>query len=79
MFHPPPPPPKVDQVKFVKPVVAKAEEEEPPKSLRIKKKIGAETIKEIRCSFVRCSSRSGPTKIVEDNQNLQHSRYRSKT
>lgn len=30
---PPPPPPKVDQVKFVKPVVAKAEEvvEEPPK------------------------------------------------
>ena len=31
---PPPPPPKVDQVKFVKPVVAKAEEvvEDPPKS-----------------------------------------------
>ena len=41
---PPPPPPKVDQVKFVKPVVAKAEEvtEEPPKVEEIKdKKIGA--------------------------------------
>jgi periplasmic protein TonB len=45
---PPPPPPKVDQVKFVKPVVAKADEvtEEPPKLEEIKdKKIGAETIK----------------------------------
>ena len=45
---PPPPPPKVDQVKFVKPVVAKAEEvtEEPPKIEDIKdKKVGAETIK----------------------------------
>jgi protein TonB len=28
---PPPPPPKVDQVKFVKPVVAKEVTEEPPK------------------------------------------------
>jgi periplasmic protein TonB len=45
---PPPPPPKVDQVKFVKPVVAKAEEitEEPPKVTEIvDKKIGSETIK----------------------------------
>ncbi|MBC5863666.1 energy transducer TonB [Flavobacterium turcicum] len=45
---PPPPPPKVDQVKFVKPVVAKAEEvtEEPPKMVELKdKKLGAETIK----------------------------------
>ncbi len=45
---PPPPPPKVDQVKFVKPVVAKAEEvvEEPPKIEEIKeKKLGAENIK----------------------------------
>jgi len=45
---PPPPPPRVDQVKFVKPVVAKAEEvtEEPPKIEEIKdKKIGSETIK----------------------------------
>jgi protein TonB len=40
MFHPTPPPPKVDQVKFVKPVVAKAEEvtEEPPKIVEIKEK-----------------------------------------
>jgi len=37
---PPPPPPKVDQVKFVKPVVAKTEEivEEPPKVEEIKDK-----------------------------------------
>ncbi|QLC67331.1 energy transducer TonB [Flavobacterium sp. LPB0248] len=45
---PPPPPPKVDQVKFVKPVVAKAEEvtEDPPKIVDLKdKKVGAETIK----------------------------------
>jgi protein TonB len=45
---PPPPPPAVDQVKFVKPVVAKADEvvEEPPKIEEIKdKKTGAETIK----------------------------------
>ena len=45
---PPPPPPKVDQVKFVKPVVAKANEvtEDPPKIEELKdKKVGAETIK----------------------------------
>jgi periplasmic protein TonB len=45
---PPPPPPKVDQVKFVKPVVAKAEDvvEEIVEVKEIKdKKIGAETIK----------------------------------
>lgn len=45
---PPPPPPKVDQVKFVKPVVAKTEEivEEPPKIEEIKdKKLGDENIK----------------------------------
>ena len=45
---PPPPPPKVDQVKFVKPVVAKTEDivEEPPKIEEIKeKKLGDETIK----------------------------------
>ena len=48
MPPPPPPPPKVDQVKFVKPVVAKAEEvtEDPPKIVELKdKKVGAETIK----------------------------------
>ncbi|KIO52142.1 energy transducer TonB [Flavobacterium hibernum] len=45
---PPPPPPKVDQVKFVKPVVAKANEvtEDPPKIEDLKdKKVGSETIK----------------------------------
>lgn len=45
---PPPPPPKIDQQKFVKPVVAKAEEvvEEPPKIVDLKdKKIGSQTIK----------------------------------
>ncbi|KQX15197.1 energy transducer TonB [Flavobacterium sp. Root420] len=45
---PPPPPPKVDQVKFTKPVVAKAEEvtEDPPKIEDLKdKKVGSETIK----------------------------------
>lgn len=45
---PPPPPPRQDQVKFVKPVVAKTEEvtEEPPKIEDIKdKNLGKETIK----------------------------------
>ncbi|WP_298394485.1 energy transducer TonB [Flavobacterium sp.] len=45
---PPPPPPKVDQVKFVKPVVAKTNEvtEEPPKVEEIKdKNLGKEDIK----------------------------------
>lgn len=44
----PPPPSKVDQVKFVKPVVAKASEvtEEPPKVSELKdKKLGTENIK----------------------------------
>ena len=68
---PPPPPPKVDQVKFVKPVVAKAEEvvEEPPKIVEIKdKKIGDETIKgdpdaELTVEPVG----NGPADIVDDN------------
>ena len=68
---PPPPPPKVDQVKFVKPVVAKAEEvtEEPPKITEIKdKKLGAETIKgdpdaELTVEPVG----NGPADIVDDN------------
>ncbi len=45
---PPPPPPKVDQVKFVKPVVARTEEvtEEPPKMDDLKdKNLGKEDIK----------------------------------
>ena len=68
---PPPPPPKVDQVKFVKPVGAKAEEvtEEPPKVEEIKdKKIGAETIKgdpdaELSVEPVG----TGPSVVEEDN------------
>lgn len=70
---PPPPPPKVDQVKFVKPVVAKAEEvtEEPPKIVEIKeKKLGAQTIKgDPDAPLSVAPVGPGPTKIVEeDNQ-----------
>jgi protein TonB len=71
---PPPPPPKVDQVKFVKPVVAKAEEvvEEPPKIKEIvDKKIGAETIKgdpdaELTIEPVG----NGPKEVVEEDNNI---------
>lgn len=71
---PPPPPPKVDQVKFVKPVVAKAEEvtEEPPKVEEIKdKKLGAETIKgdpdaELTVEPVG----TGPKDVVEEDNNI---------
>ncbi|TRX02370.1 energy transducer TonB [Flavobacterium gawalongense] len=71
---PPPPPPKVDQVKFVKPVVAKAEEvtEEPPKIVEIKdKKLGAETIKgdpdaELTVEPVG----SGPSAVVEEDTQI---------
>lgn len=71
---PPPPPPKVDQVKFVKPVVAKAEEvtEEPPKIEEIKdKKLGAETIKgdpdaELTVEPVG----NGPKDVVEEDNNI---------
>jgi len=40
LLPPPPPPPKVDQVKFVKPVVAKTDEvtEEPPKVKELENK-----------------------------------------
>ncbi len=68
---PPPPPPKVDQVKFVKPVVAKADEvtEEPPKITEIKdKKLGNETIKgdpdaELTVEPVG----NGPAEVVEED------------
>jgi len=71
---PPPPPPKVDQVKFVKPVVAKAEEvvEDPPKNEEIKdKKIGAETIKgdpdaELTVEPVG----NGPKDVVEEDNSI---------
>lgn len=73
---PPPPPPKVDQVKFVKPVVAKAEEvtEEPPKIVEIKdKKLGAETIKgdpdaELTVAPVGTGPKGGQAVVEEDNQ-----------
>jgi len=66
---PPPPPPKVDQVKFVKPVVAKAEDvtEEPPKVEDIKeKKIGAETIKgDPDAELTVAPVGNGPANVVE--------------
>jgi len=71
---PPPPPPKVDQVKFVKPVVAKAEEvvEEPPKIKEIvDKKLGAETIKgdpdaELTVEPVG----NGPKDVIAEDNNI---------
>jgi protein TonB len=50
---PTPPPPKVDQVKFVKPVVAKAEEvtEEPPKMEIKEKSLVLKRLKEIQMQF----------------------------
>ncbi len=74
---PPPPAPKVDQVKFVKPVVAKAEEvtEEPPKVTDLKdKKIGAETIKgnpdaELTVEPVG----TGTAAVVEEDNNVYNS------
>ncbi len=71
---PPPPPPKVDQVKFVKPVVAKAEEvtEEIPKITEIKdKKLGNETIKgdpdaELTVEPVG----NGPAAVVEEDNSI---------
>jgi protein TonB len=71
---PPPPPPTVDQVKFVKPVVAKAEEvvEEPPKIKEIvDKKLGAETVKgdpdaELTVEPVG----NGPKDVVEEDNNI---------
>jgi len=68
---PPPPPPKVDQVKFVKPVVAKADEvtEEPPKVEEIKdKKLGAETIKGDPDAPLSVEPvGNGPSVVEEDN------------
>ncbi len=70
---PPPPPPKVDQVKFVKPVVAKTNEvtEEPPKVEDIKdKKLGAETIKgnnEAPLTIEPVGNGPAHQDVVEDN------------
>jgi protein TonB len=68
---PPPPPPKVDQVKFVKPVVAKAEEvvEEIVVIKEIKdKNIGKETIKgDPNADLTVEPVGNGPADIVDDN------------
>ncbi|MES2545867.1 MAG: energy transducer TonB [Bacteroidota bacterium] len=68
---PPPPPPKVDVVKFVKPVVAKAEEvtEEPPKIVDLKdKNIGKENIKGDPDAPPSIEPPgNGPADVVEDN------------
>lgn len=74
---PPPPPPKIDQVKFVKPVVAKAEEvvEEPPKIKEIEnKKVGDENIKgdpdaELTVEPVG----NGPKDVVEEDNTIYNS------
>ncbi len=71
---PPPPPPQQNQTKFVKPVVAKAEEvvEDPPKIEEIKdKKTGAETIKgndEAPISIEKPGD--GDVKVVEEDPNI---------
>jgi len=71
---PPPPPPKVDQVKFVKPVVAKAEEvtEEPPKITEIKdKKLGNETIKGDPDADLSVEPvGNGPAAVVEEDNSI---------
>ncbi|WP_396175153.1 energy transducer TonB [Flavobacterium sp.] len=71
---PPPPPPKVDQVKFVKPVVAKTEEivEEPPKVEEIKdKKLGDETIKgDPDAPLTVEPVGNGPSQVVEEDNNI---------
>ncbi len=71
---PPPPPPKVDQVKFVKPVVAKAEEvvEEPPKIKEIKdKNVGKENIKgDPDAELTVAPVGNGPKDVVEDDNTI---------
>ncbi|HEX8268350.1 MAG TPA: energy transducer TonB [Flavobacterium sp.] len=71
---PPPPPPRVDQVKFVKPVVAKAEEvvEEPPKIEEIKdKKIGDENLKgDPEAPIVLGENSTGPNEIIEEDNTV---------
>jgi protein TonB len=73
---PPPPPPKVDQVKFVKPVVAKTNEvtEEPPKVEDIKdKNLGKEDIKgDPNAELTVEPPGNGPPKqeVVEEDNNV---------
>lgn len=73
---PPPPPPKVDQVKFVKPVVAKTEEivEEPPKVEEIKdKKLGDETIKGDPDAPITVEPVGNGKEVVEEDNNVYNS------
>ena len=74
---PPPPPPPVDQVKFVKPVVAKTEEitEEPPKVEDIKdKKLGDETIKgDPDAPLTVEPVGNGPKEVVEEDNAIYNS------
>ena len=71
---PPPPPPKVEQVKFVKPVVAKTEEitEEPPKVEEIKdKNIGKENIEgDPDAELTLVEAGTGPSQVVEEDNNI---------
>jgi protein TonB len=71
---PPPPPPKVDQVKFVKPEVAKTEEvvEEIIKIEDIKdKKLGDETIKgDPDAPLTVEPVGNGPSQVVEEDNNI---------
>jgi len=74
---PPPPPPKIDQVKFVKPVVAKAEEvvEEPPKIKEIvDKKVGNENIKgDPDAELTVDPVGTGPKQVIEEDNNIYNS------
>ncbi len=74
---PPPPPPKVDQVKFVKPVVAKTEEvtEEPPKVEEIKdKKLGDKTIEGDPDAPITVEPvGDGPKDVVEEDNTVYNS------
>lgn len=74
---PPPPPPKVDQVKFVKPVVAKTNEvtEEPPKVEDIKdKNLGKEDIKGDKDAPLTIEPvGNGPKDVVEEDNTIYNS------
>ena len=74
---PPPPPPKVDQVKFIKPVVAKTEEvtEEPPKAKElVDKNIGKETIKgDPDAELTVAPVGDGPKDVVEEDNTIYNS------
>lgn len=73
---PPPPPARVDQVKFTKPVVAKAEEvvEDPPKIEEIiDKKVGKENVKgdpDAEISIAPAGDGPKGSQIVEEDNNI---------